>query len=335
MKNIVENGQIIFGTFFNAIEDVNLIDARISKFIPLPRWFRNSRLKEFQAFIFGDDTLFCVVAIFNAKLSAYAQIRIFNQKTKQHIIYETTVLPWKLNIPNNILDSTNTFKTKRFEIHISNQLKKNRIQIDFKALGNKENPPISGSVEGQFLNSEPLVASIPFGKNVGMYAHKCIVPMKGDLNIKGMNHSFNENDAFFICDDHKGYYPYILKWDWITAVFKYGNDLIGINLTKNQSLNNELFNENVLWINGKLIKLPAVEFSIVGDSWQIEDKQDLIYLRFVPKYPKNVKINYGPFGSSNYEGPMGYLSGIIKLDSNKEIVIKDVFAFGEKQYIRC
>ncbi len=334
MKRLVDNGKIKFGIFTEAIENVNLIDARINDRLNLPKWIKNLRLKEFQAFMFGDESYFVVVALFNAKLSAFAQIRIFDKTSKAHYIYETTVLPYHLNIPNNILNSNNSFKNSDLTIDIANNLSDNKIGIKLNALGKNELPKIEADIRAYTINTDSLVVSLPFGNKKGMYAHKFISPMKGFIKINEYVHEFKEK-TFFICDDHKGYYPYVMEWDWITAAFHNESGLIGLNLTKNQTTDPENLNENAIWINGQMSKLPSVEFSRTQESWTISDKQGRIDLKFIPSYPKNVRINYGPFGASNYEGPFGYLSGKIILEQDIEIIINNEFAFGEKQYLRC
>jgi hypothetical protein len=60
-----------------------------------------------------------------------------------------------------------------------------------------------------------------------------------------------------IIDDHKGYYPCVMKYDWITALGYAGNGrLVGFNLTDNQVQDHEKYNENCLWLDGKMYPRP-------------------------------------------------------------------------------
>lgn len=331
---LVHNGQIEFGFFSTPIQNVNLIDAKIAGGFPLPKFLKNLRLKEFQAFQGGDDNYFYNIALFNAKLMGFAQIRILDIKNKQQYLYEKQVSPLQLKIPNNILNSSNSYKSKGISIHIENKLEEEYIKITFQAKGKKELPDIKGEIVGDFKNCDHMVVSVPFGKNKGMYAHKSIIPMTGNLQLGKQQHQFQKEQSFFMCDDHKGFYPYVMKWDWLTAAFVKEGRLYGLNLTKNQSIDNENHNENGIWIDGKLHRLPGIHFYRNATTWQIKDKNDRIQLSFQPIYPNVVKINLGPFGKSDYEGPFGLVSGSIKLDSGEVILFEEVAAFAEKQYIR-
>jgi len=331
---LVNNRQIEFGTFHEPIEAVNLIDAKTNPGFPTPRWWRNLRLKEFQAIQGGDERFFYNIALFNAKLSAFAQVRVFDILQEKHYVYEQQLVPTQLNIPNNVLDSVNSFSNKKIDIHIENKLRENRITVKFKVLKNKEMQAIEGEMEGNFANSEHLVGSVPFGANHGMYAHKNIVPMRGFLRINNEHHKFKNDSSYFILDDHKGYYPYRLKWDWITAAFIDNRGLIGLNLTKNQSIDGEKYNENALWLGGKIYALSAIKFDRNNYIWTIKDKQGKVNLTFHALYPKSVKINLGFFGASDCDGPFGRISGDVFIE-NKKITFDNIFAFAERMYIRC
>ncbi|MCP4442873.1 MAG: DUF2804 domain-containing protein [Aureispira sp.] len=333
-EQLVNDGKIEFGFFQEPIENVNLIDARISSLVKIPKFLKNLRLKEFQAFQGGDENYFYNIALFNAKLMGFAQIRILDIKNKKQYLYEKQVNPLQLRIPNNILNSTNAYKSKDFSVHIENRLRDEYIKISFSAKGEKGLPDVEGSITGDFKNCDHMVVSVPFAENRGMYAHKSIIPMSGFLNLGSDRHRFEKDQSFFMTDDHKGFYPYVMKWDWITAAFVKNGKVYGLNLTKNQSIDNERHNENGVWIDGKLHRLPGIHFYRSDNVWRIKDQNDRIHLTFQPMYPNVVKINLGPLGKSDYEGPFGTVSGTVKLDNGEVVSFKKVCAFAEKQYIR-
>lgn len=167
-----------------------------------------------------------------------------------------------------------------------------------------------------------------------MYSHKAFVQMDGFMMLDNKKEVFNKPDSFFVVDDHKGYYPYKMEWDWISTGFHQEGKLIGINLTVNQAIQPEKYNENRIWIDGKITPLPLVKFTRTENVWIIESECKKVQLLFYTLYPKNVKINLGIFGGSDYQGPFGRVTGVIKL-ADKRIEINQEFAFAEKQYIRC
>ena len=60
-QSLVDGDRVRFGTFSGAIADVNLLDARPWS-LPIPRALRALRLKEWQAFQFGNQRYFVIVA---------------------------------------------------------------------------------------------------------------------------------------------------------------------------------------------------------------------------------------------------------------------------------
>ena len=59
----------------------------------------------------------------------------------------------------------------------------------------------------------------------------------GELRLGDELLSFRRDDSFVLMDDHKGYYPYVMRWDWVTGggVDARGRR-IGFNLTRNDSI---------------------------------------------------------------------------------------------------
>lgn len=262
------------------------------------------------------------------------QIRVFDKKQEKHYLYEKKVSPSKLKLANNIWESVNEYQDEDLKVTIKNNLKNGLINVVFEGKRDYNKPQLKANLTGYFNNTDQLVSSIPFSELKGMYSHKAFVPMAGFIKLDDKKEVFSKPDSFFVVDDHKGYYPYQMKWDWISTGFHHEGKLIGINLTVNQAINPQKFNENRIWIDGQLTKLPLVSFIRHKTVWVIESECKKVQLLFYPLYPKKVKINLGIFGRSDYQGPFGRVTGVIKLEE-KWIDINQEFAFAEKQYIRC
>ena len=85
-KLVDEAGKIRFGTYSGAIADTNLIDAQPWA-LPVPRALRALRLKEWQAFQLGSSRWFVAVALFNAKMIALVQVKVYDRERKQKYVY--------------------------------------------------------------------------------------------------------------------------------------------------------------------------------------------------------------------------------------------------------
>ncbi|RLD64752.1 MAG: hypothetical protein DRI95_10190 [Bacteroidetes bacterium] len=336
--DLVTDGQINFGCFSDDFKNINYLDTNKPFGFPIPRAFKYLRLKEWQAFQLGNKDYFILIAVYNAKSIAINQLIFYNKKNKQLLKYEKQVPFWKTKIAKNFQDSVSKFAEKNFNIEIVNKLVENFVSIKIDIRKHQKLPAIKAEFEINMQNkpNSAIVVSIPFGKNRGMYSFKNLSRVKGVLKYGTIEIQFEPEDSFSIMDNHKGYYPYNMKYDWVTGACIQNNELIGFNLTNNQSINPEKFNENGLWKDNKLYLLPPVKFlrpNGTDKEWLIRDNYNLVDLSFFPEIPNNFKLNLIAL-KSDYSGPFGYFKGYIKYAPGKKIKLDDYFGMGEKKFVR-
>jgi len=140
-----------------------------------------------------------------------------------------------------------------------------------------------------------------------------------------------------IIDDHKGYYPYRMRYDWVTG---FGNDAKGrrvaFNLTDNQARDPERYNENCLWINGRVWPLPTVKVTRPGGDageWIVQDTEGMVDLVFVPEVANDDRFNLG-FIESDYAGPLGSFRGFLRNGEGEKIQAERLYGMGERQFLR-
>ncbi|MBN1374935.1 MAG: DUF2804 domain-containing protein [Dehalococcoidia bacterium] len=337
--SLVEDGQFHFGTFKNQFRQVNPLDAKIPLGCWLPRPLLAFRLKEWQAFQMGNDRWFVLAVLYNAKVSALAQFVAYDRLNKRRYIFEKILPSWKVKVPDNIWSASQLYRDRQSLIEIVSHLGKGRFYINVKVDGNSVSPAMEAHFEAFHDDGQvgPVVVSIPFGRNRGMYSHKCLMPMQGSMHIGDERAVFLRSRSFAVIDDHKGFYPYVMKYDWLTAAaYDEQKRLIGFNLTDNQSLDPEKYNENCLWINGKLDLLPAVKFTRShGDEgdWAVRDSYGMVDLVFKPEVMGEINMNMLAL-KVRYRGPFGYCNGTITAASGERVEINDYFGMGEDKYIR-
>ncbi len=331
--DLVTEGQIQFGCFDNFIKNINFLDAENPLGFPVPRYLKFLRLKEWQAMQLGNDDYFILVALYNAKALAVNQFIFYDKKNKKLYKYEKQSAYWQTKVARNLQNGLSRFEDKNFKIELISRLNEHKVQLKINIRKYKNLPDVSARFNVNFGSSKPLVVSIPFGKNRGMYSYKNLGFMEGAVYLNDREIKFNKENSFAILDDHKGYYPYKMRYDWVTGVIPVNNELVGFNLTDNQSVNPEKFNENAMWNNGKLYLLPPVKFTHHQDEWHISDDYGMIDLYFVPEVENILKFNFG-IVSADYNGPFGSFKGYIKYASGKKIKTDNFFGMGEKKAIR-
>ncbi|MDB4996740.1 MAG: hypothetical protein JWM74_4172, partial [Myxococcaceae bacterium] len=181
--------------------------------------------------------------------------------------------------------------------------------------------------------------SLPFEGPGGMYSHKGMFPIEGKLTVGDRTYTFRPEDSLALLDDHKGYYPWVMRWDWVTSATHVDGQALGFNLTKNQCREPDTNNENCAWRGDRLGILPAVEFTHErarepGEKWRIRDRAGRVDLTFTPTVPGDVRVN-AVVVESRYRGPFGTFAGRLEPEGLEPIVVEHWFGMGEDFYLRC
>lgn len=330
--------RVAFGTYAAPLADTNLIDAQPFA-LPLPRPLRALRLKEWQAFQFGNERWFFIVALFNAKLLALAQVKVYDREQRRKHVFERKLPGWALTAPRNLLDSTMQYQGGGASLRFVNRLAEDRITIELELPQTKDMPALSGTVTALAAGCEPEVVCIPFAGKRGMYSHKGCLALEGELKLGDQRLHFSPGDSFLLMDDHKGYYPRVMRWDWVTGGgFDGRGRRVGFNLTRNDSIDPARYNENCLWIDGRLHLLPPVSFvrrdELEPEVWEIRDEAGEVEVDFVIELDEHVRVN-ALVVESRYRGPFGQVRGHIRGPAGERIALDSMFGMGEDFYLRC
>ena len=335
-REAVTNGHCNMGTFNGFIEHVNLLDAKKPLGFKASRVFNYLRLKEWEALEIANDEWFILLAVYNTKAIGIALVMAYNKGEGKMYRYERKVPFWQLKVPSGLGDSHCYYHSRNFNIDICNKLKDGQIVVDFNMQNFQGLPDCLASFVG-YHETEPIVIVQPFAENRPLYSHKALMPAEGSLTIGDTTSVFNKNSGCMIIDDHKGYYPYVMKYDWVTAL---GHDdkgrLEGFNLTDNQVQDHEKYNENCLWLDGKMYPLPPIKImrpSGVEQIWEVRDDYGRVRLYFTPLEDMPVYLNL-VLMETRYHGPIGRFKGYIVDPDGNEICFDGFIGMGEKKYIR-
>jgi Protein of unknown function (DUF2804) len=335
-RHLVADGRQRFGRFSGPPDKTNLIDAR---YLGLPRPLRRLRLKEWQAVQIVGPGLFANVALFDAKLMSLLQVKVYERDRGEKTVHEWKLRPGAFAVADQLLDSTTRYADKRGSLAFANQLARGRIEITLALQATRGLPRIDGRLRLHTDRGASHVGSLPFGGDVGMYSHKGMFPVEGELVIDDRTYRLTTEDSLALLDDHKGYYPYVMRWDWVTSAVHRDGEARGFNLTRNQCRDPERFNENCAWVGDRIGVLPAVEFTRErerqpGERWTIRDRDGRVDLAFTPTVPGDVEVN-AVVVHSRYRGPFGTFAGRLEPEGMPPIVIDNWFGMGEDFHLRC
>ncbi len=338
-SSLVENGKLQFGCYNKPMPKVNFLEAEKPYKLPLPRFLKSLQLREWQAFQLGNKDYFMLVAIYDAKKLSLVQFIFYDIAQNKKLKYEKKVPSWKLHVPNGLDGTEASYESKDFSLKARHDINAGKLELEVDIKGFGKLPDVRGRFRGHHFvdRYEPMVVCLPFSEKRAMYSHKCLMPMQGDLQIAKVQRAFPKESSYLIIDDHKGYYPFPTRYDWVTAAgYNNTKQLLGFNLTDNQVLDKERYNENALWLDGKLNPLPPIKIQRpkgVEKDWLIKDEYGMVDLVFHPKVNTSVDVNLGLF-KSKYRGPYGHFEGYLKTQDGEKVVIENLLGMGEDFYLR-
>ena len=189
--------------------------------------------------------------------------------------------------------------------------------------------------------SDPCVVSIPFDKKRPrpLYSQKDFFKVEGRLVING-EEMLSDEDTTGIIDDHRGFYPRRAHYDWVTTMGKCNvngeEKFLAFNLTRNQSIDQDKYNENILWLEGKSSLLPPIKFTRSPESkdfrnyseWIVKDEHDMVNLKF-KVYGINPMIMHAGIVNIDYYVTFGELEGYLRDEDGNKYVLDGMLGMGE------
>ena len=335
-QGLVTRGRFNFGRYDAPFALINPLDAQPFA-LPVPSVVRDLRLKEWQAFQFANERYYTNIALFNTKALALVQVKVFDRQERKKYLFEKRVPPWSFRAPSQLLDSAMRYDGDGCHVMFENRLANGYIDIEFDTPVTSDCPALSGRVRALYEGHTPLVVAIPFGENRGMYSHKGLAPIEGELSIGSQRITYSPQDSYVTMDDHRGYYDYVMRWDWLTSGRFDNGTLFGFNLTHNASIDPSRFNENALWIDGIIHELPPIEFTHTfrdkQEVWEIRDASGRVEVDFEVEVPGRVDIN-ALVMHSKYRGPFGSCRGHLVDENGRAHRVDGMFGMAEQFYLR-
>lgn len=333
-ERLVDDGIVRFGRFSKPIREVNLDEADAWPGKPIPRWLRRLRLKEWQAFQITHPRFFIIVALFDAKFVSLVQMKLYDRKSGKKYQLEKQLLPGSFRTPRTMTNSVCSWRRDDEWVRFENHLDAGFIAVDVRIAATDDSPAVSARLHADASSTDPMIVSIPFAQNRGMYSHKALLPVTGRLELGGEVIDVAPGTASLMTDDHKGYYGRVMEWDWLVGAGWRDGTLQGFNLTRNASIDPTQYNENGFWIDGKLHSLPPVTFTRDGDLWTVKDTYGRVDLRFHVEVDGRLFQDYRVI-ESRYLGPFGTFEGSLRGWDGTELTVDGMFGMGERFWLKA
>ena len=333
---IVENGQAHFGTFLTPFKSLNLTDCDK----PCGEWMldcmKKGRVTEWEAFELHLDEGMLVSAIYNTGAIGFSIFVWFDKRDGKIYSWKNFVPVKKAKVAPQLIDGECYLKTKNSEYAIINDLGNGKAKAIGYSVGKAGKIALEMNVE---RISPPSIVSIPFGENKPLYSEKDFLSASGWIEVNGEKFVTNSISVSII-DDHKGYYPYKAHYDWLTTMGEIEIDgemkKFAFNLTRNQSTDQDAYNENLIWLEGESYPLPPVIFtkdSKKAKTWYIRDEYGKVDLKFEIENVFYMPMHFVVL-DVYYALPFGRIYGTVEDTNGKVYTLNGAYGIGEDKTTR-
>lgn len=328
-EKLVQNGTAVFGTFDKPISTINLVDCLKPCGEYLPHFMNRARLTLWEAFEVDMDEISLVSAVYNLGAVGFSIFVVHDKRNKKTYSWVNPTAGINARVAENLINSVSALVSNNSYLIIDNQFQDGKAHGKGNAHSKKDNLEFDFKIDSL---SPPSIVSIPLGENKPLYSHKEFFKAQGYLTLNGEKFTSNERTVVII-DDHKGFYPFKMHYDWLTTMGMTEIDgqqkYLAFNLTHNQSTTEDDYNENLLWIQGDSCPLPPVTFEkICKTKWYIKDKYDMVNLVFDVASDFQMQVHLKAI-DVDYTLPFGTISGYVKDVNGKKYILDGMAGIGE------
>jgi len=335
----IEDGVPLFGTWNKAFEKVDLHEIQKPFDFPMPRWAKDSRIKEWECFS-AHDGKFMLEALFcNVKMYRMAQILLYDKENDKKFLFRKIKPGTGWHLPQSLSNAAVDSYSSGFYLRIHTWLDADTVRLDIDIEAARKRPSLTIHLTYNLSAHDvtPMAVSLGISGRRSMYAYKALAPVRGDIVFGGRHVRLKQDSCSGFFCDYKGYFPYRMKTTICSAMgFDEENRRFGFNIAENQNRDTNKNNENALWLNGQLTPLPPVLITMpngIEADWVIQDVEGMVDLTFSPKEQNKTSMNL-ILTKAELNFPAGYYNGMLLDSEGKKIQIKNLFGIGEKLYLR-
>jgi hypothetical protein len=342
---LVEGGRLLgFGTYRLPFRETGLKELNV--FPRLEGWLPRRllvglsrlRLKQWQHFAVINPSHYLGMVVFDAGFLGFSFIYHLDRERGVVVEHHRTGPPGSAEVAESAWRGECQFVASGYSMRFTNRMEEGRHRLAFYA-SSPGKPTFSGEV---FMledpeRYQPLVAVSPFSPQRPLYTHKNLAPAEGRVNLgRALLELRPERDVCLI-DEHKAFYPYRSFWRWATfGGYTEDGRLVGVNLCQNNIAEDWEYNENCLWVDGKIRLLGPARFGFSEarplEPWFVKTLDGQVDLEFLPSGERAQRMGLGPV-YSDFHQPFGIFRGSLG-SGNDFLRVEGMFGLCENHVSR-
>lgn len=265
MKNLFEHGKPRYGRFNAVPQCIDIHDFHyISPFKrPITGIKKSLRFKSFQFISLNNSQYMVGLAIVDLGWIGHGFFYCYDSQTGK-VLEQSFLQPFgqHTHVCNHAI-GTSSFKKSRFLIEIKKAATERLVKV-------RQGKHVLLDASIAMDTTEPLVLCSPTGASGWTYTHKqTALAVTGNLYFNQQAIDLKSHQFVAALDDTCGILRPETAWHWLSlsGIDRTGQRL-GLNLVS--GVNETFVSENSLWLNGKIVELPAVLFEQQAkDQWRI------------------------------------------------------------------
>lgn len=329
---ISTNGRLNLGAFDAPVRDMNLTDSAM--FGGIKGAWRRARMQQFIGYSFESPDWHVGIIVIDARVLSVGGLYLLNMKTQEMFQYECFGKGPGFRLARCSYDDQSFARGRGFEIEFEHRLDSglHRIRADVSGRGKKPAVKIEVDFHEDLEKIQPLVVSLPVEPHHYFYTHKVPAPVSGSIRVGDDVQELDPARDTGNMDEHRNYYP--VPNCWLFGAFT-GRDkkgrLISVNMCDNAIRDQEHWNENCLWVDGKISLLGPIAFEVdlknPMQPWRMKEKYGRLELEMTPD-GGNEPFNIPPLGFKYYQKCGPYRGHLID-DAGRRIEVEGVYGEAE------
>ena len=336
----VVNGNPEFGSFSGSFGHFDIRGMkRPFGNLPVPVVFTNRRIMETMRFLFCDENNIGEIELFESACFSFMETTLWNRKTRQRIAYRRLIAPGVLNMPRNFSNSVTACRTRSRYVRIHSRLQKKLIHADFDFIGSDSRPPCEGRLEMNLSSSgfADLSSVIPYGvKRRCQASYQLTSALHGWISTGYDDHQIQEASGVGFFDIRKAYFSLRTSLSKMVGMGRLDGKIVSFQLGNSVSHDDSRYNDNVLFVDGKVYPLPPVKitrpYGIAG-NWIIQDTESMIDLVFTPLSDSGRRLS-AFIVRTDYHTVYGLYSGVLLTGTGEKLVLRGYPGIGKKVLLR-
>ncbi|SEA21452.1 DUF2804 domain-containing protein [Alkalimonas amylolytica] len=331
---ISTTGQPEFGYFPDGVETINYLDYDLRNAMDkrLGAFAKRFKFNQFQFIGFTSPALLLGVAIVDLKWVSNAFVYCYDVQTQQFEEF-SFIQP----LARNTRIDTQPGQGKAFfrkganylSIDASSQPGRRLVEVQLKQLR------LTACID-ENTAYQPLALCTRAGYQGWVFTQKAAaLNCSGQLNWRNRPYDLQALKTLACVDWTAGYMRRETFWNWGSlSCFLPDGRRLGFNSAA--GVNETGFTENVLWLDGRFIKIDMVDFQFdrydPNKAWSMTSNDGIIRLQFEPQGLRQEKINAGLI-ASNFTQHFGRYYGEVHLP-DEVIPLEGAWGFSEDHYAK-